>query len=119
MKTSSLSSKMDRPTDHLRWRKTTDGWGGDEEVALAKIDSFDSRVEQVEGVGEADRWDVWVFDLAASLQIEDILIYTDPELALVIRKVAPFTRLNGVFHHWELLTEEHEKTYSLLVAALP
>jgi hypothetical protein len=88
-------------------------------VVLAEVDTFQTRIEQVEGVGEADRWDVWVFDSAANLQIEDILLYTSPDLALVIHKIAPFTRLNGTFHHWELLTEEHEKTYSLLVAALP
>lgn len=110
---------MDRPTAHLRWSKSSDGWGGDEEVVLAEIDTFNSRIEQVEGVGDADRWDVWIFDQSSDLQVEDILLYTSPALALVIRKIAPFTRLNGVFHHWELLTEEHEKAYSLLVAALP
>ncbi len=119
MKTSSLSSRADRQTSHLRWSKDTDGWGGDEDVVLTSIDTFNTRLEQVEGVGEAERWNVWVFDETADLQIEDIFLYTSPDLAVVIRKIAPFTRLNGVFHHWELLTEEHERSYALLVAALP
>lgn len=119
MKTSSLASKADRSTQHLRWAKDTDGWGGDEDVVLASIDTFQSRLEQVEGVGEAERWNVWVFDSTTDLQIEDILLYTSPDLALVIQKIAPFTRLKGGFHHWELLTEEHEQPYAQLLAALP
>jgi len=119
LKTSSLASRADRSTQHLRWAKDTDGWGGDEDVALTEVDTFKSRLEQVEGVGDADRWNVWVFDSTVDLQIEDILLYTSPDLALVVRKIAPFTRLNGAFHHWELLTEEHERSYALLVAALP
>jgi len=119
MKKSSLSLRTDRSTAHLRWTKSSDGWGGDEEVTLAQIDTFKSRLEQVEGVGEADRWDIWVFDQTVDLQDEDILIYTGVDLALVVRKVAPFTRLNGSFHHYEALTEEHEQSVTTLLAALP
>jgi hypothetical protein len=119
MKTSSLSSRSDRSTDHLRWTKTTDGWGGDEEVVLASIDTFKSRIEQVEGVGDRDRWNVWVFDSTVDLQVEDILLYITADLALVIQKIAPFTKLSGSFHHYELLTEEHEHSRSTLLAAIP
>lgn len=116
---SSLSLRSDRDTLHLRWAKTGDGWGGDEDVALAEIKTFKTRLEQVEGVGEAARWDVWVFDDTVDLQEEDILIYADADLAVVIQKIAPFTRLSGEFHHYELLTEEHEQGVTELLAALP
>ena len=116
---SKLNLRADRSTQHLRWSKDVDGWGGDEDVVLAEIDTFKTRIEQVEGVGDKDRWDVWVFNSTVDLETEDILLYTSPDLALVIQKIAPFTNLNGAFHHWELLTEEHEKSYALLVAALP
>ncbi len=120
MRKSSLSLRVDRSTVHLRWTKSSDGWGGDEEVTLAQVGvPFKTRLEQVEGVGEADRWDIWVFDQTVDLQDEDILIYEDADLALVIRKVAPFTRLSGEFHHYEILTEEHELSVTALLAALP
>ncbi len=119
MRRSSLSLRADRSTEHLRWTKSDDGWGGDEDVTLASIDTFKTRLEQVEGVGEADRWDIWVFDQSVDLQDEDILIFRDPDLALVIRKVAPFTKLDGSFHHYEILTEEHEQSLSEILGALP
>ena len=119
MKKSSLSLRADRLTEHFRWTKSADGWGGDEDVVLAEIDTFKTRLEQVEGVGEADRWDIWVFDQTVDLQDEDILIFQDEGLALVIRKVAPFTRLSGEFHHYEILTEEHENSVTEILAALP
>ncbi len=119
MKKSSLSLRADRSTEHFRWTKSDDGWGGDEEVTLAKIDTFKTRLEQVEGVGEANRWDIWVFDQTIDLQDDDILIYTGEDLALVIQKVAPFTRLSGEFHHYEILTEEHEHSASTLLATIP
>lgn len=119
MKKSSLSSRADRLTEHLRWARSADGWGGDEEVTLAQIDTFKSRLEQVEGVGEAARWDIWVFDQTVDLQEEDILIYRGEDLAVVIQKIAPFTKLSGAFHHYEALTEEHEQSMTQLLAALP
>lgn len=119
MKKSSLSLRADRSTGHLRWTKSGDGWGGDEDVSLAEVDTFKSRLERVEGVGEADRWDVWIFDQTVDIRDDDILIYEGEDLALVIRKIAPFTRLSGEFHHYEILTEEHENSVSTLLATLP
>ncbi len=116
---SSLSLRSDRDTRHLRWTKSADGWGGDEDVSLAEIKTFKTRLEQVESVGQAARWDIWVFNKTVDLQEEDILIYADPDLALVIQKIAPFTRLSGEFHHYEILTEEHEQSVTELLDALP
>ena len=119
MKQSSLGSRTDRSTAHLRWTKSADGWGGDEDVTLAQIDTFSSRVEPVEGVGERDRWDVWIFDSTADLQVGDILIIEEIPLALTIRKSAPYTKLKGDFHHFELLVEEHVESAATLLALLP
>ncbi len=119
MRTSSLSLRADRSASQLRWSKDADGWGGDEDVVLAEVDTFNARLEQVESVGEKDRWDIWVFEAGVDLRDEDILIFVDADLAVVIQKIAPFTKLNGSFHHYELLTEEHEHSATSLLAALP
>lgn len=119
MKTSSLSLRADRSASLLRWTKDADGWGGDEDVVLAQIDTVNARLEQVESVGEKDRWDIWIFKEGIDLQDEDILIFADADLAVVIQKIAPFTKLSGVFHHYELLTEEHEHSATSLLATLP
>lgn len=110
MTISSLSSIADRSLTQLRPGSTQDNWGGDETVTLSLIsDSIDVRIEWAEG--KSDNWDLWCFDSGASFEVGDILLFEDSDLtlALVIFRVSPFTTLRQrKFHHWEILSEEHE-----------
>lgn len=118
MTISSLASTIDRTVVQLRPSSTQDNWGGDETVALTVIDSaLPCRVEWGEGV--SDKWDIWSFTPDANIQDHDILLVDDDdlELALIVMRVSSFTRLRGDFHHWEILTNEHEQTVAQLKAA--
>lgn len=111
MQQSSLPSKADRLTRHVRWSQTDTGWGGDAEVTLTLVNpSLPARYEWTEGVN--DNWNLWVFVEDADLQIEDIVLMDDVGLALKILRIDEFTWLDGTFHHYELVTEEHEKGLS-------
>ncbi len=115
---SSLASKVDRSIRHLRWAKSADGWGGDEEVLLSEVDAdLPGRLEWVEGAG--DEWLVWVFDPDADVQLLDIFVLTDVDLALTVNRVGRFTSLNGDFHHLEVRCSEAEWTVLQYQSALP
>ena len=60
---------------------------------------------------------MWVFEEDADVQIHDIMLLDDLGLALAVDRVAEFTWLTGGdFHHYEILTSEHEKGYDALAA---
>ncbi len=117
MTLSSLASRADKVSTHLRPQKTSDGWAGDEVTALTQVsNSLRVRLEWSEGKNKD--WDVWSFDGSADLQELDILIFTDPALAITITRITTFARLSGGFHHSEILATEHEKSVADLLAAV-
>ena len=106
---SSLSWTADRSTYHLRFSAASTGWGGDETPTLTVIsDDLALRVEWAEG--RNTQWDVWCFDADADIQTDDIILIEDEDLVLplLVTRVTSFTGLRGGFHHYEILTEEHE-----------
>lgn len=115
---SKLASNADRSIRHLRWSQTSDGWGGDEEVTLAELDAeLPGRLEWVEGLG--DNWQIWVFASDADVMVDDVLLFEDVGLALVVGRVAEFTKLKGTFHHFEIFCKEAEWSLGQYVGALP
>ena len=118
MTLSFLASAIDRTVVQLRPSSTQDNWGGDETVTLTVVDSeLHLRIEWVEGTG--DKWDIWSFTEDNDIQDLDILLFEDPDLdlSLTVSRVSPFTRLRGEFHHWEIVTTEHELTIAQLKTA--
>lgn len=114
---STLASKTDRSLQQCRWSKTSDGWGGDEDVSLTLLAEPIARVEWVEGVG--NRWTLWIFDTDADIQPDDIFLVPGQGLALMVERVNLNTALNGSFHHWEVRTTEHEMSVVALQALIP
>lgn len=98
---------MDRSSYHLRYSALQDDWGGDETVTLSVLSSdLLLRLEWREGTGA--RWDVWLFDEDAGVDVGDFLLLTVDDLALTVTRIARYTNLSGDFHHFEVVTEEHE-----------
>lgn len=106
----SLASVQGRSTTQLRASTTHDSWGGDETVTLAVVDS--ALVVRLEwSGGKSDDWDLWAFGEFADIEDGDIILIEDDdlEIGLMVIRVSPFRTLKtGSFHHWEILTEEHE-----------
>lgn len=114
---SSLASSQDRSLRHGRWTKTSDGWGGDEDVSLAEIDgSLPARMDWIAGIG--NRWNLWVFDPDADVQPDDVLLVTDVGLALMVERVQVQRDLKGRHHHVEITATEHPDSYSSLDGAM-
>lgn len=90
---------------------------GDADVALVEIDTYSARVEWVEGVG--NRWTFWVFDSGAAFLPEDILTVAELDLAVVVQRFQVNATLRTKeFHHFEIRTEEHEKSHDEIVALI-
>lgn len=117
MTKSSLGSKVDRLARHLRWTEDSEGWGGDAEIALGLLsDSLPLRHEWVEGSGEG--WNLWVFEEDADVQVDDILLIDDVGLALYVTRKTEKTTLDGEFHHYQLVAQEHEQSLGQLDAQI-
>ena len=116
MTTSPLASAMDRSAFHLRSSSTQNNWGGDETSTLSVLNSaLPMRVEWREGIGA--RWDIWVFDETSGVEIGDFMLLDVDDLALIVTRVARYTNLSGDFHHFEIVTEEHEHSVADLKTA--
>lgn len=109
---SSLASKVDRSALRLRPSSTQDNWGGDETVSLGVKDiALKCRIEW--GEGTSARWDIWCF-VDTDIKNGDIFLFEDLDLAVIVDRVGMFTTLRGEFHHFELITSEHEKSVAEL-----
>ena len=112
---SSLGSTATQSIIHLRNQKTSDGWAGENVDTTVEISpSIPCRVEWVEGGGKG--WDIWVFEEDNDFQIGDMFI-TDqvPDTVLVVLRVSSWDNLKGVFHHYEIKTEESEAAVDQVV----
>lgn len=88
---------------------TTDGWGGDASETLSTIDDdLSCRIEWAEGV--EPRWDFWIFEEAADVQQDDILIHEARSLAVIVERVSVWRDLKGKFHHYEVVGQVHERS---------
>ena len=103
---------------HLRNNATDTEWAGEAVDTLTEVNpDLKARLEWAEGPNE--RWDIWIFDPLAAVMVGDILIETTTDLAVIITRVSECPDLQGAFHHFELLNEEHELSVTELLAALP
>ncbi len=115
---SSLASKATWSLRHLRNTVTDTEWAGEAVDTLSEVNpDLKARLEWAEGPNE--RWAIWIFDPLAAVQVGDILIETTTDLAVIVTRVSEWPDLDGNFHHFELLNEEHEQSVTELLAALP
>lgn len=115
---SSLASTATWSLRHLRNSVTGDGWAGEAVESLAEINpDLKAKVEWAEGPNS--RWDIWVFDPLAAMEVGDILIHEGTAMAVTITRLSEWPDLQGAFHHFEILSEEHEQSVAELLSALP
>ncbi len=115
---SSLASTATWSLRHLRNTVTGTEWAGEAIDDLTEVNpALAARVEWAEGPNS--RWDIWLFDPLAAVEVGDILIDTGTDMAVTVTRVSEWPDLQGAFHHFELLSEEHELSVTELLAALP
>ena len=115
---SSLASTATWSLRHLRNGVTGTGWAGEAVDDLTEVNpDLKARLEWAEGPNE--RWAIWIFDPLAAVEVGDVLIETTTDLAVVVTRVSEWPDLQGAFHHFELLNEEHGLSVAELLAALP
>ncbi len=114
---SSLKSTATSSLRHLRNSVSGSGWAGEAEEALTEVNpDLKARVEWAEGPNS--RWDIWIFDPLAAVAVGDILIHEATGLAVKVTCLSEWPDLQGKFHHFEILSEEHEQSVTELLAAL-
>ena len=112
---SSLSQTAVQVAVQRRNQSQADGWAGEETEVLVTIDpSIPVRVEWAEGV--TPLWDFWVFQESADFQVGDILVVESLGLGVTVTRVSEWRGLRGKFHHYELVSEEHEWSVAELLA---
>lgn len=117
---SSLASTATWSLRQLRNSVTDDGWAGEAVDTLTEINgALLARVEWAEGPNV--RWDIWIFDesTGGAVEVGDILVHTGTDMAVTVTRLSEWPDLQGAFHHFEILSEEHEKSAAQLLAALP
>lgn len=74
---------------------------------LTTIDNdLPCRIEWAEGV--EPRWDFWIFEESADVQIDDVLIQANSGLAVIVERASLWADLRGKFHHYEVVGQVHE-----------
>lgn len=66
--------------------------------------------------GVTPLWDIWIFKESVDIQIGDVLVVESLGLGLTVNRVSTWMGLKGKFHHYEIMTEEHEWTAEELLA---
>lgn len=114
---SSLASTATWSLRHLRNTVTGDGWAGEAVDDLTEVNpALKAKVEWAEGPNQ--RWNIWIFDPLAAVEVGDILIDVATDMAVTVTRLSEWPDLQGAFHHFEILSEEHEKSATELLAAL-
>lgn len=112
---SSLSQTATQSAVQRRNQVGADGWAGEAVETLVTIDDdLPVRVEWAEG--STPRWDIWIFDQDADVQVGDIILVAELDLAATVTRTSTWMGLRGRFHHYELNSEEHELSYAELAS---
>lgn len=104
--TSQLASALDRSAILSRLPSTVDGvsdWGGDQadDYVTVKTD-IPCRTE----INDIDTWTIWITDESIEPLFGDRLAISPIGVNLDVRRVQPWTALDGTFSHYEIMGSE-------------